>query len=220
MEGFPTEASRNQSVTGEELMGYLWGIFDRQPRHETVGYFPCAPGCRASENDPRKCQCVCRGLNHGILIYGRPERPIPVPHGYDPRMPLAQSPEYPALPNHSLALPEYREKTETEKRRDIQRMPEVRAYHAAGKGLKRFVKAVTGIKTQDDLNAMVLNGLRKQFSEERANSFVTEAFSEYFSHQPDANIPELYELYEDGSLDRVLDRRSIRWVIGRPRLKR
>src|SRR5690242_21962464 len=87
-------------------MGYAWGIFDRQPKHVTLGYFPCAPGCRASENDPRRCQCVCRGVNHGILIYGRPERPIPVPHGYDPRYALDQKPEYPLLPAQPLQLPE------------------------------------------------------------------------------------------------------------------
>jgi hypothetical protein len=197
-------------------MGYLWGIFDRKPEHGTIGYFPCAPGCRASERDPRYCTCVCRGLNHGILIYGRPERPIPVPSGYDPRYPIAQEPEIPALPVEVPRLPEIRPK--------IQPNPfdakVGRATKSIGRKIGHSLKVSIAGYSQDDLNSMVLNGLRKQFSEERANSFITEAFSEYFSHQPDANTPELYELYENGDLDRVLDRRSIRWVIGRPKIKR
>jgi hypothetical protein len=202
-------------------MGYLWGIFDHKPQHGTVAYLPCASGCRGSDSDPRSCHCVCRGLNHGILVYPRPVQPVPVPQGYNPYLAMQQEPE--RLENKTPLLPHYRDRTETEKREAISKMPEVRAYHATGrlaKKIGRSLKVSLAGYSQDDLNMAVLNGLRKQFSQERADSFVTETFSEYFSHQPDANTPELYELYENGDLDRVLDRRSIRWVIGRPKIRR
>jgi hypothetical protein len=128
---------------------------------------------------------------------------------------LRQEPEYPQL-EQQRALPEIQPK--------IQINPTDRLVGHAAKGLGRKIghslKVSIAGYSQDDLNSMVLNGLRKQFSQERSDSFVTEVFSEFFSHQPDANTPELYELYENGDLDRVLDRRAIRWVIGRPKIRK
>jgi hypothetical protein len=102
-------------------------------------------------------------------------------------------------------------------------MPEVRAYHALGKVGKKigknFAKAMLGRVDESELNLSIMNGLRKQFSEERVNAIVDESFSEHYSHLPESNRPELYELYESGFIDKVLERRNIRWVVGRPRRK-
>jgi hypothetical protein len=199
-----------------------YGFFTRyreQEQQQGLAFLPCASGCRGSDSDPRHCQCVCRGLNHGLLLRPRQfqvERPVPVPQGYNPYLPLQQQPE-------PLALPHYREQTPEEKRQSVQRMPEVRAYHALGKVGKKigknFAKAMLGRVDESELNLSIMNGLRKQFSEERVNAIVDESFSEHYSHLPESNRPELYELYESGFIDKVLERRNIRWVVGRPRRK-
>jgi hypothetical protein len=194
-------------------------MFNRQAFQSQQGlaFLPCAPGCRGSESDPRHCQCVCRGINHGILLYPRPVQPVPVPHGFNPSYPLLQAPEVPRLP-------EYRDMTKEEKREAIAKLPEVRLYHATGKIAKKigrnFAKSMLGIRpSETELNEAIMNGLRKQFSEERVNAIIDESFSEHYSRLPDSNRPELYELYESGYVDNVLDRRGIRWVIGRPKRK-
>lgn len=197
-------------------MGYLWGIFDRHPQHTTLGYFPCAPGCRASLGDPRYCKCVCQGINHGILNYPRPERPIPVPQGFNPHLALQQAPEYPALPNVPAQLPEIKPK--------LQLNPVDRAVGHATKSIGRkighsFKVSIAGY-SQDDLNNSVLKGLSAQFKPERVEQFVDLAFQEFGYRNPDANRPELYELFESGYLDRALENEHVRWVIGRPKIRR
>lgn len=196
--------------------GYLWGIFDRHPQHVTLGYFPCASGCRGSENDPRYCKCICRGVNHGILIYGRQVRPIPVPHGFDPRLALAQEPEYPALPQEPARLPEIKPK--------IQLSPVDRAVGHASKSIGRKIghslKVSLAGYSQDDLNNSIVSGLRKQFNQERVDSILQGSFAEFGYRNPDANRPELYELYESGYVDRAVENTGSAWVTGRPKIKR
>ena len=194
-----------------------YGFFTRfrQEEQGQVAFLPCAPGCRGSDRDPRYCQCVCRGINHGILIYGRSVRPVPVPQGFNPSYPLLQAPEVPRLP-------EYREKTHEEKKEAISRLPETRLYHATGKIAKKigrgFGKAMLGIRpSETELNEAIVSGLRRQFSQERIDMIIDESFSEFYSHDPDLPRPELYELYETGLIDNTLARRNIRWVIGRPK---
>lgn len=197
-------------------MGYLWGIFDHKPQHVTLGYFPCAPGCRASLSDPRSCHCVCQGVNHGILNYRMPERPIPVPHGFDPRLALDQQPEYPALPQQVPALPEIRPK--------IQLSPVDRAVGRATISFSRKIghslKVSIAGYSQDDLNNTIIAGLRKQFSQERVDTILQGSFSEFGYRNPDANRPELYELYESGYVDRAVENTGTSWVTGRPKIKR
>jgi len=115
-----------------------------------------------------------------------------------------------------LGLPEIKPKIEPGISRPSLR-PQAHSFtRKIGRSLKHSIVGYS----QDDLNQSILDGLRKQFSQERVDSIVTESFSEFFSHNPDLNTPELYELYENSDIDRVLDRRGIRWVIGRPKLKR
>jgi hypothetical protein len=121
--------------------------------------------------------------------------------------PLLQKPEYPQL---------------TEKPHiPITQRYEVRPIaKSTGRAIKKLGKFALGIRpSETELNLEIMNGLRKQFSEERVNAIVDESFSEHYSHMPDSNRPELYELYESGFVDKVLERRNIRWVIGRPKRK-
>ena len=208
-------------------MGYLWGIFDRPRRQEqTLAYIQCAPGCRGSDKDPRYCQCVCRGLNHGSLVYGRSVRPVPVPQGYNPDFQYPEEASRYALPAGLQALPEIKPvpvepvKPRPETERLI--FPVARASGKVGKKIgKSFLKALAlGQLSEDEQNEAILNGLRRQFSAERVDAIVTESFTDWYSHNPESNTPELYELYENGNIDSTLDRRGLRWVVGRPRQNR
>lgn len=76
---------------------------------------------------------------------------------------------------------------------------------------------MTGHVSEEAKNTEIMAGLRKQFSQDRVDAIVTESYAEYFSHDPDQNTPELYELLENGTIDNVLARRNVRWVIGRPK---
>jgi hypothetical protein len=97
---------------------------------------------------------------------------------------------------------------------------EIRRGKARLKTTKRFLKAITGYKTQDDLNETVLKGLRTQFNPERVENIIAQAFSIRMSQTPEANRPELYELYETGEIDEALRMFNVRWVIGRPKLRK
>jgi hypothetical protein len=197
-------------------MGYLWGIFDHKPQHGTVAYLPCASGCRGSDSDPRHCRCVCRGLNHGILVYPRPVQPVPVPQGYNPYLAFQQEPEHIPQLEQQRALPEIKPR--------LQANPFDRKVGRASKSLGRkighsFKVSIAGY-SQDDLNNSIVNGMRKQFSQERVDRILASAFQEYGFREPEANRPELYELYESGFLDRALEREGTSWVIGRPKIRR
>lgn len=74
-------------------------------------------------------------------------------------------------------------------------------------------------RSETELNENILSGLRKQFSQERVDQFIDQAYSVYFSHDPDRPRPELYELYETGIIDKALELFRVRWVIGRPKVK-
>jgi len=89
-----------------------------------------------------------------------------------------------------------------------------------GRIAKKIAKKLFAIRpSETELNLEIMNGLRKQFSEERVNAIIDESFTEHYSHMPESNRPELYELYESGFVDKALERRNIRWVIGRPKRK-
>jgi hypothetical protein len=184
-----------------------YGFFTRY-RHEEqsqVAFLPCAPGCRGSESDPRHCQCVCRGINHGLLLRPvRIDRPVPVPYGYNPSIPLQQ-------------LPELIPRLEEAKPKTVKDSRPFRERHTTTRRIGHSFKVAMAGRSESELNLEIMSGLRKQFSEERANMIIDESFSEYFSHDPDRNRPELYELYETGLIDNTLARRNIRWVIGRPK---
>ena len=113
-----------------------------------------------------------------------------------------------------LGLPEIKPKVER-----VERV-EIRKGKARLKTTKSFLKAITGYRTQDDLNNSILKGLHNQFNQERIDSIIDQAFSIRMSKEPDSNRPELYELYETGEIDEALRLFNVRWVIGRPKLKR
>jgi hypothetical protein len=88
------------------------------------------------------------------------------------------------------------------------------------RGTKRFLKKLTGIISQNELNENVMKGLRYQFNQERIDSIIDQAFSIRMMKEPDSNRPELYELYETGEIDEALRLFNVRWVIGRPKLRK
>jgi len=140
----------------------------------------------------------------------RPERPVPIPQNYNPALALLQQPEL--LPDLS---PEPEQKPKLQGERLI--FPVARG---TGRIAKKIGKKIFAIRpSETELNLAIMNGLRKQFSEERVNAIIDESFAEHCSHMPESNRPELYELYESGFIDKALERRSIRWVIGRPKRK-
>jgi hypothetical protein len=106
---------------------------------------------------------------------------------------------------------------------DVQNRPSIvraRALTSPKKSkAKRFLKAITGYRTADDLNEKILKGLRYQFNAERVEMIVDQAFTIRQSKDPYANRPELYELYETGEIDEALEASGTRWVIGRPKIR-
>ncbi|TMI42719.1 hypothetical protein E6H23_04375 [Candidatus Bathyarchaeota archaeon] len=161
-------------------------------------------------------------MNHGLLLYGRPERPVPVPYGYNPAIPLHQSPEY-FLPGERqvLALPNRALETRAPipARAHSNLTPKHGKYRLA-KTIGRSLKHALAGYSQAELNESIMKGLRYQFSQERVDAVIDQAFSIYYSHDPDRNRPELYELYENGDIDRALEQFSVRWVLGRPKTYR
>jgi hypothetical protein len=168
------------------------------------GFLPCAPGCRGSASDPRYCQCVCQGINHGLLL--RPvkiERPVPIPHGLNPAFPFHQLPELPE--------PKPEPKPIVEKERLI---------FPVARGTKKLLKKLTGYTNANEINETIVKGLRYQFNQERTDAIINQAFTIRMQHDPYQNQPELYELYETGDIDRALEHFSIRWVTGRPKRRK
>src|SRR6266699_2975141 len=140
-----------------------YGFFTRYRQEEQgqVAFLPCAPGCQGSQSDPRYCTCACRGINHGIAWTRQQPRPIPVPYGYNPSIPLAQLPEL---------IPRLEAKPEPEKERLI--YPVARGTGKVAKKLGRLFAKSIGHVSENELNENVLKGLRRQFSEERVNTIV------------------------------------------------
>src|SRR6267378_3867620 len=183
---------------------------------ESLAY--CSGQCQASRYPPVTCRCPCGGRNHGVL---RPRGPINVtPYGYEnPVIPI--EPSYPSLPlRPGYFLPGERQLENAKPVPQRVERVEIRKGKARLKTTKSFLKAITGYRTQDDLNETVLKGLRTQFNLDRVESIIDQAFSIRMSQTPEANRPELYELYETGEIDKALELFGTRWVIGRPKLKR
>jgi hypothetical protein len=98
--------------------------------------------------------------------------------------------------------------------------PRERLIFPVARGTKHFLKKLTGITSQNDLNEAILKGLRHQFNQERIDSIIDQAFTIRQSKEPDSNRPELYELYETGEIDEALRLFNVRWVIGRPKIRK
>jgi len=83
---------------------------------------------------------------------------------------------------------------------------------------KKIGKKLFGLRpSESELNENILKGLRQQFNEQNAEIAIDQAFSVFYSHDPNMPRPELYELYETGLIDKALELMGKRWVIGRPK---
>lgn len=177
-------------------------------------YAFCSGQCQASRFPPVNCRCICGGRNHGILRHS----PINVtPRTHDERFNawMDRFAEPTSIPQIAplKQLPHIQPKP-------VNAEPRERLIFPVARGTKRFLKKITGIRTQDDLNQSIVRGLRTQFNQEHTEHAIDQAFSIFYSKEPDANRPELYELYESGHIDTALEMFGKRWVIGRPRVKR
>jgi hypothetical protein len=157
------------------------------------------------------CRCICAGRNHGILRF----RGINVtPKTHDQRFEeWLGPPEQPKQIAPLRQLPHIQPKPKPE-------VPRERLIFPVARGTRKLFRKLTGITNQNDLNEAILKGLRHQFNQERIDSIIDQAFSIRQSKEPDRNRPELYELYETGEIDEALRLFNVRWVIGRPKMKR
>jgi hypothetical protein len=147
---------------------------------------------------------------------------VPRERVYEPSPYMIPERDIPLLPSKTLELTAQNianHLDHTESRPIPQTRVEIRQGKARLKTTKRFLKAITGIRSQDDLNEAVLKGLRYQFNPERVESIIDQAFTIRQSQDPYANRPELYELYETGEIDKAAEIFGSRWVIGRPKIR-
>lgn len=200
-------------------------------------YGYCSGQCRASRSHPSICRCICQGRNHGSLLYRNPVvnvTPYPYTNPYE-----GFNREIPQLPEERLRLtaqeiardidgikaslaPALRD-GENERGRDnsgpafpnsiIAKKGKYRIAKRLGKALKHSISGYS----QDELNRRIRDGLRQQFNEENTDLAIFQAFQIRQSKQPDANRPELYELYETGEIDEALELMGKSWHIGRPK---
>jgi hypothetical protein len=199
------------------------GYWSRQTyQSQQYGYFQCSPGCEASDSSVRYCLCRCRGVNHGRLLYHREQRPIHVSPESE-SFPVIDERVIPMLPNKTLELTAQTLARELDHNRGLENPAKARASPLSQSPKKSkakgFLKKITGIRSQDDLNEAVLKGLRYQFNAERVEAIVDQAFTFRQSERPQETRPELYELYETGEIDRATEYFGSRWVIGRPKIR-
>lgn len=189
------------------------------------GFWPCAPGCEASASDPRYCDCRCRGVNHGRLLVSRPAQPFysspaghvidvsPLPDtGYVPVSQIAQQLALPLPPVHKTA--ESSDRLSPSSNRPAGIPVTSRKTRLA----RTIAKHAFGHVSQNELNESVLKGLRIQLSEENTEAAILQAYTIFHERVgSDSNRPELYELYENGDIDKALEYFGKSWVIGRPK---
>ena len=191
---------------------------------ESLAY--CAGNCQASRYPPSTCRCPCQGRNHGIL---RGNRVIDV-QGY-------REESYPS-DRVILSLPEERLRlTAQGLAKDLDLLPNLSQNRVSdtpttfrpetqnlifksGKAriAKKIGKKLFGLRpSESEMNENILKGLRQQFNQDHTDIAIDQAFSVFYSHNPDLPRPELYELYETGLIDKALELMGKRWVIGRPK---
>ncbi len=127
-------------------------------------------------------------------------------------MTIQQFPELEDLSNRPV--PETKPKIETE--RLI--FPVARGTGRVAKKLgKLFAKSI-GHVSENELNENIMKGLRAQFRSENVDTAIDQAFQVFYERMgSDSNRPELYELFENGDIDRALEHFGKRWVVGRPK---
>jgi len=178
---------------------------------ESLAY--CSGQCQASRYPPATCRCPCMGRNHGILRYSHQVINV-TPYE---RSPLPVQPGEYFLPGERqvLGLPHIQSRVRIDpgRPRPLSRAPGHSLTRKIGRSLKHSIVGYS----QNELNESIVKGLRTQFSQERVEAVIDQAYATFYSHDPDRNRPELYELYENGDIDRALESFSVRWVIGRPK---
>lgn len=187
---------------------------------ETLAY--CAGNCQASRYPPSTCRCPCQGRNHGIL---RGNRVIDVPSYREESYPSDRI--IPLLPEARLQLTAQalgRDLDDLVPNRGLETPTISRAkpqlIFKSGKArmAKKIGKKLFGLRpSETEMNENILKGLRQQFNQDHVDIAIDQAFSVFYSHNPDLPRPELYELYETGLIDKALELMGKRWVIGRPK---
>lgn len=194
----------------------------------------CAGQCQASRFPPASCRCICQGRNHGILTRSR--QPINVtPYPY-------QNPyenfnrDIPQLPEERLQItaqnigreldklpflsPSRASETRSSSATEAVNLTRSKGKYRIAKSLGKALRHSIAGFSQNELNERIYKGLRVQLSQENTDLAIDQAFVIRQSKQPDANRPELYELYETGEIDQALEMMGKRWVIGRPKPSR
>lgn len=197
-------------------------------------YAFCSGQCRASRFPPVNCRCICGGMNHGILLR-QSRQPVNVtPHPYtNPYESFNR--DIPQLPEERLQLtaqnigreldklpflsPNRASETRSSSTAEAVNLTRKNGKYRIAKSLGKALKHSIAGFSQDELNERIVKGLRTQFNQDNTDLAIDQAFVIRQSKQPDANRPELYELYETGEIDQALEMMGKRWVIGRPKLK-
>jgi len=184
---------------------------------ESLAY--CSGQCQASRYPPATCRCPCQGRNHGILRYRNPVINVTGQKTHDQEFAkwmerFEESKQIAPLP----LLPHVQQKAAIDPgpSRPLSRA----SGHSFTRKIARSLKHSIVGYSQNELNEGVLKGLRYQFMRDRVDSIIEQAFTIFFSRNSDANRPELYELYENGDIDRALEFFKVRWVVGRPKTRR
>ena len=192
-----------------------------------LGLWPCSPGCEASDSDVRYCDCRCRGVNHGRLLPGRYHEARPfyaVPSGHvirdysmlpeDRNIPIARIAPQLALPLPTVHYPA-KEPSRLSPSSRSAGLPVTSKKTRLGRSI---AKHAFGHVTQAEHNESILRGIRSQFNQENTDAAITQAYSIFFERMgSDQNRPELYELFENGDIDKALAYFGKSWVIGRPK---
>lgn len=186
----------------------------------------CSGQCQASRSPVYWCRCICRGQNHGILVRGYRSPVVNVTPQNPPEYPF---PEYrmingqpvPYLLQAPDRLPDLSNRG-LENRARIPASPHSNLISSKGKyrlakAIGRSLKHSLAGYSQDELNEKIIRGLRTQFNQDNVDMIIDQAFTIRQSKDPNANRPELYELYETGEIDQALEMAGKRWVIGRPK---
>lgn len=185
----------------------------------------CSGQCQASRSPVYWCRCICRGQNHGVLVRGYRSPVVnvtPQPEQYPfPEYRMINGEPVPYLLPSQAALPDKShnrasQQTDPHTVRGINLIRSKGKYRIA-KAIGRSLKHSLAGYSQDELNERILKGLRSQWNQEHVEEIINQAFVIRQSKEPDANRPELYELYETGEIDQALEMAGKRWVTGRPK---
>jgi hypothetical protein len=186
---------------------------------ETMAY--CSGQCQASRYPPSTCRCPCQGRNHGILrgnnrvidVTGYRESEAYPSERVIPLLPVERLQLTAQSLGHDLDAPILPEKRVS----SVSWSQIQREKRSIGKKLGKALKHSLVGFSESELNERIVKGLRTQFNQDHTDIAIDQAYSVFFSRDPNLPRPELYELYETGLIDKALELMGKRWVIGRPK---